>query len=137
MQELYNTKVERNNAPIHYYGDIVRGCFIMAGCILLAIVLIDRRFLEFYLVLGTLGVLIMVILAGLTSPRTFWVLVSEAIIAGFGFITFEYLAVVAYIHTESLIDPIFLLRQLLSVLFLVTLYYSVKSIRWHTTTANE
>lgn len=136
MEEPFKKNFDQNEPLTHYYGDIVRGCFIATGCILLATILIDRRFLEFYLVLGTLGVLVMVILAGLTSPRTFWVLVSEAIIAGFGFITFEYLAVAAYVHAERLTDPVFVLRQMLSILFLITLYYSVKSIRWHTIAKN-
>ncbi len=114
----------------HYYGDVVRGCFITSGFVLLIAILVDRDLLGFYLIVGVLAVLGIVILAGLTSPTKYWVFVLEAIVAGVGVLIFEYLAVVAYTDKPALMDPVFLLRQILSVLYLITLYYSVKNIRW-------
>lgn len=113
----------------HYYGDIVRLCFVAAGLLLLVTILVDKELLSLYLTIGVVGVLGMVVLAGLTSPRTFVVLIIEAVVAGLAFIFFEYVAIARYEAVESLDDGIFFLRQALALIFLVALYFSVKSIR--------
>lgn len=130
LEYPYTPKEEPQDPFIHYYGDIVRGCFMVSGFILLLANLFDQEFLGFYLVVGVIGVLIIVILAGLTSPRKKKVLIAETIIAGLGFVIFEYLAIGAYQHINTVYDLVFILRQTLAILFLVTLYYSVKNIRW-------
>ncbi len=128
-EDDFAEKLALNKTLIHYYGDIVRACFVASGFVLLVAILLDKQLLHIYLAIGVIGVLILVILAGLTSPRKEWVLFIEALVAGIGFLLFEYVAVAAYIKAGTMSDIVFVLRQTLSILFLITLYYSVKSIR--------
>lgn len=128
-EDDFAEKLAINKTLIHYYGDIVRACFVASGFVLLVAILLDKQLLQIYLAIGVLGVLLLIILAGLTSPRKEWVLFIESIVAGVGFLFFEYVAVAAYLHSGTMTDIVFILRQTLSILFLVTLYYSVKSIR--------
>lgn len=129
VEDDFAEKLAISKTLIHYYGDIVRACFVASGFVLLIAILLDKQLLQIYLAIGVIGVLLLIVLAGLTSPRKEWVLFTEAIVAGIGFLLFEYVAVAAYLHAGTMVDTVFILRQTLSILFLITLYYSVKSIR--------
>jgi len=123
-------RFRKGSAPIaHYYGDVVRGCYVVGGFVLLVAVLVDTQLLTFYLSIGVVSILAMVILAGLTSPKTFTILVVEAVGAGIAFLFFEYYAIAAFQNTGSFEDLVFLVRQFLAAIFLLALYYSVKSVR--------
>lgn len=113
----------------HYYGNTVRVIFIIAAFVMLASALFDEGLLAFYLLAGIFGALTLTILAGLTNPKTMSVLIAEAVVAALAFLIFEYFAISAYRQTESLTDIIFLLRQILAILFITALYFSVKTVR--------
>jgi hypothetical protein len=114
----------------HYYGNIVRACFIIASFMLLGTILIDWRLLNFYLLVGVVGIVVLIVLAGLTNPKSLKVLNIEAGVSAFGFIFFEYAAIIAFETVQDFSNLTFLFRQILAILFLVALYYSIKSIRW-------
>lgn len=113
----------------HYYGDIVRKQLIFAGVVVLLAGLLDTELQSFYLFIAVFGVLTFVVLAGLTSPLKPSVMIANSVISGVMFLFFEYFALSAYAHYGDFANRVFLLRQLLSVVFLLTLYFSTKTIR--------
>jgi hypothetical protein len=131
MSRDFLIDTEKTVKPVeHYYGDIVRGCFAFASFILLGTMLIDWRLLNLYLIVGVAGTAALVVLAGLTNPKSLHVLMVEAAVSALSFIFFEYAAIGAFQTVQVFSSPTFLLRQLLAILFLIALYYSIKSIRW-------
>lgn len=80
-----------------------------------------------YLV-SIIGILIVSVAAGLTSPIFFWSSVLNIVIALFAVAAFEYCAIQAYI-VFGYMDSFFLVNQILALLFLVALYYGVKTMR--------
>jgi len=115
--------------PLHYYGDVVRICLIVAAFLMLATALVDKELLSFYLGIGVIGIMVLTVLAGLTSPKMITVIYVEAVIAALAFLFFEYAAIAAFREAGTMADVTFALRQATAVTFLLTLYYSTKSIR--------
>jgi len=113
----------------HYYGDTVRACFLSAGAVLLFAVLRDDAFIKFYLSIGIGFVLLLTVLAGLMSPLKRSLVFINTLISGFGFAFFEYFALINYIDTNELLTEVFILRQLLALIFIIALYYSTKTFR--------
>ena len=113
----------------HYYGDIVRRHLVFAGIVVLLAALLDIELRSFYLVIGVFGALTFIVLAGLTSPVRRHVVVTDAFVSAIMFIFFEYFALDAFNHYNSFVNIVFLLRQVLSITFLTTLYFSTKTIR--------
>ena len=109
----------------HYYGDIVRALFVINAVIITAIVpfsgdiLIAAR-------LGAPAVIILIILAGFTNPHGKSVLVLGALISAIGVLFAEVLSITAY-NAENWI--FFFTFEIVSILFLVALYYGVKNVR--------
>lgn len=123
---------EHNNpfSPVsHYHGDVVRRLFIAAGVAILLAALIDETIRPFYLFVGAFGVLAFVILAGLTSPTMRTTMTINMLAAAAMFLVFEYLSIDAYVIYQSFFAPIFLLRQLTAVMFLLAVYFSTKTLR--------
>ena len=113
----------------HYYGDTVRKHLLWAGAVLLLAAILDRELLQFYLIAGIFGVLSFTVLAGLISPLEQRIIVYVAILSGAMFLLFEYFAINGYLQYESLFSVVFLLRQILAVIFLSILYLSTKTVR--------
>lgn len=125
-EELF--PVNKHLVP-HYYGDLVRKYFLVAGFVLLYATLEDRELLGFYLSVGMISILASVILAGLTSPTKRRIVIYDVIISIILFLIFEYLSVSAYSDRHNFFEIVFFLRQLLAVIFLTTLYFSIKTLR--------
>lgn len=128
-EDIENTEDFPEPKFSHYYGDIVRKHLFFAGLVLLLAALVDTEFRSFYLFAGIFGVLIFTVLAGLTSPLKRWVMVADVLVAGIMFMVFEYFAIDAFYRYENFSDTIFLIRQFLAVIFLITLYFSTKTVR--------
>jgi hypothetical protein len=128
-EEYTNTYEEEEKKPAHYYGDVVRSSFLAIGIVLAVTILVDIQLITVYLVVGVVGILALVVLAGMTNPRSPRLIQSEALISGIGFVFFEYMAIAAFHASQTFADPVFFLRQLLAVLFLIALYFGVKSVR--------
>ncbi|OGG48186.1 hypothetical protein A3D66_02670 [Candidatus Kaiserbacteria bacterium RIFCSPHIGHO2_02_FULL_50_9] len=114
---------------IHYYGDIVRALLLAAG----AIVLVFSPSHPELMPLGTLPVVIVillsVLLAGLTSPKQIGVMFANAAVSALGIVFFEYIAIVHYQNVHDISNIVFILQQLIAVIFFFALYYASKSIR--------
>jgi ABC-type transport system involved in cytochrome c biogenesis permease subunit len=109
----------------HYYGDIVRKLFLAIGFIMLVSFPFFRERIDVPLYFSLGAIITLDIFAAATSPRMKWVAYTESIVALFGCIIFEYLAV----RDISVIDPLFWINQVIAVLFFFALYYAVKTAR--------
>ncbi len=113
---------------IHYYGDAVRRLFLL-GAFLMTLTY------PFFcsLVLGPnymsiLAIIILGVAAGITNPRQTWVAALDVVISILAVAAFEYHAVHAY-QEFSIQSYFFWTNQILTALFLVALYFSVKTMR--------
>lgn len=118
---MYNSSME------HYYGKMVRRLFV-AGAIIMAVTLpffSDKIYEPLFL--SILVIIAISIVAGFNSPRFYWSVLLDVLISLFASAAFEYYAVNAY-KTFGPID-FFWTNQLLTIIFLVTLYFSIKTLR--------
>jgi hypothetical protein len=110
----------------HYYGDSVRTMFICC-----AVVYTFAMPLFGNLIPSTTGisigiVLVLVLLAGITSPMMKWLMFINAAIAAIGIYLLQS-AAIFFFDTESKV--LFTLRELGVLFLLFAFYYSVKSFR--------
>lgn len=122
--------------PPHYHGDKVRNLFLVAAIALLFSLLLEKNLFGPVLFFGILTLVGLVVLAGLTSPKKKLATIANTFVSGTLFVFFEYSALAG---SPSLIigtsmDIGFLLRQALAVLFLLALYFSIKTWRGMVTT---
>jgi hypothetical protein len=112
----------------HYYGDIVRRLFL-AGAFLMALSLpFFWEDVSLPLYITIFAVIAADVVAGITTPAKFWSNVLNLLASVFAAAIFEYYAVEAYrnIREETYF---FLVNQVLALIFLAALYYSVKTVR--------
>lgn len=111
----------------HYYGDILRRFFIAGAFALLLPLPFYPDLIPPFSVLGMISLTVIIVLfAGITNPRQQWVIWGDLIIAAGVFVLFEYYAVMNY-QTDSL--QLTVIRSVIALLALVSLYYSAKTIR--------
>jgi uncharacterized membrane protein len=115
--------------PKHYYGDLVRKLFVTGAIGSLLTILIDKQLIVFYLTFGVLMALIVVLLAGFTSPKNVWALYCDLVVASVTFVVFEYLAIARQLKVDTIFDTIFLAREAIAVIFVVAAYYAAKTVR--------
>ena len=108
--------------PPHYYGDMVRGLFLVAGIIMLVASPFFKE--EIPASLSVVPIIVVVLLAGLTTLRYQWVLMLNVIVSFMGVAVFEYVALYA-----NATGTFFWINQVLAVLFLFSAYYSTKTLR--------
>ena len=72
------------------------------------------------------GAVILVCLAALTNPRKQWVMVANAAMAGVGLVFAEMIALLSYADEQMIL---FLSHQVLALVFLFALYFSMKTVR--------
>ncbi len=113
--------------PEHYYGDTVRSLFIAgAVCMALTLPMFSGDIAE-PLQVSILGILIVSIAAGVTSPRYRWSATVNAIISICAVVIFESYAVNAYVHKTG--TWFLFTNQILAFIFLLALYYAIKTMR--------
>jgi len=117
-----------NLKPHHYYGDIVRRLFLVVAFFMLLTLpfFLEKIPLPYYL--GIFSILLLIIFSGLTNPKQLWVSVFDGTISLLGVIIFGYYAIDAYL-LYSVISLYFWVNQLFALIFLISLYYSIKTIR--------
>jgi len=125
-----NTEMPRGDklpAP-HYFGDIVRGIFVFAGLVMLAMLPFSNSFVPFPLPVTIGGIVVLGLLAGFMSPWRALITLANTIISLTGTIIFEYQAVTILNSGEP--AYLFFASQILAITFFVALYYSTKTLRW-------
>lgn len=115
----------------HYYGELVRKHLFFAAFVIMIAALIDNELRNFYLFVGLFGVVGLTVLAGLTSPQKRSIMFTDVLVSAFMFLIFEYFAINAFVQFQSFSDPVFFFRQLIAVVYLITLYYSTKTLRYY------
>lgn len=115
----------------HYYGELIRKHLFFAAFVIMVAALLDQELRNFYLFVGLFGVVGFTILAGLTSRSSQSIMKTDVIVSAVMFLIFEYFAISAFAQYENFTHPAFFLRQLIAVVYLITLYYSTKTIRYY------
>ncbi|MBM3261381.1 hypothetical protein FJY93_03095 [Candidatus Kaiserbacteria bacterium] len=122
---LGSTASDTTKIP-HYYGNYVRMIFIAAAVLSAFSIPIWGDVLPIGTMPQIIGIVILVVLAGLTNPHGTTVLWVNAIVAGLGIILIENAAITLYSIDEV---PIFLAREIIVLLLLVAMYFSIKTVR--------
>lgn len=116
-------------APAHYYGDIVRGLFLGA-----AIVMLIAGFTTATLPISTgfaiTWIVVLVLIAGLTNPIQRGVQWVNVIISVLGILVFGGDALGRY-HSFSAVFTAGFLIALLTLIFLLALYFATRTLRAH------
>lgn len=109
----------------HYYGDVVRKLFVLAGALMLVTSPFFRDRLPLSVYWGVWVIIVLDIVAALTSPRLRSVAVAECIIALGCFGVFEYYA----LRDFSPVDALFWVNQTLALIFFFAIYFAFKTVR--------
>ena len=110
----------------HYYGDYVRILFFIAAALGAFTVPVWGSVLPIGTFPQVVGIVILVLLAGLTNPHGTMVLWADTIVSAIGVLFIENTAISLYSIDEI---AIFFVREVLVLLLLVAMYYSIKTVR--------
>lgn len=110
----------------HYYGNIVRRLFLASGVVVLIALPFNNNLLPIPIPLITLLVVVLILFAAITNPFQKWVAYANVSISGFLVLVFEYFAVTGDSSSDM---ELFVIRQILSMIFFFALYYSGKTLR--------
>ena len=123
----HNTMTTQEKHIPHYYGDITRAIFILAGVIILiGFPAVTKQF-NIPVIFAVIAIAVLAIAGGITNPVQYNSLVLSVWVALAGLIVFIYLS---WFMREQGAGGIYLAsNQLLAVLFLVASYLSIKSLR--------
>lgn len=114
--------------PAHYYGDTVRLLFLSAAFIMLIGLPTIKSYLSLPTIFSVAAILALGLVAGLTNPRQVWEAGLNAALSLAGFLVFESYAVMAY-EKYSPTDKFFVANLALSLIFMLAIYFSVKTFR--------
>lgn len=115
----------------HYYGDIVRRLFLIAGVVILVSLPFVWDLSPLAALLSSVVVMILVLEAGVTTPKKEWTAYVNAVISGVGLVIYELFAVYNYSHYQASVSNValFLLSQIIATIFLFALYFASKTMR--------
>lgn len=111
----------------HYYGDITRLLFIVVGVIMLFGLPTMESALQLPVFIPVIAIVILAFAAGYTSPRYRSSLVLNIWVSSAGLASFIYVSL--FLRSHFLGSGWLFLNQVIAVLFLVSLYLSIKSLR--------
>lgn len=111
----------------HYYGDVTRHLFLIAGGVMIIFIPLQGSLLPMATVIFVAGILLIGVLAGLTDPRRRSIAVMNVGISAIGLVIFEYYAAIGYREQGFSLD--FLAHQAIALLFFFALYFSTKTLR--------
>lgn len=112
----------------HYYGDTIRKFFFAAAFIMLFLMPFFTDYIPTTVRQGLLVILGLSVFSGLTNPRLLLVAIMDGIISFVCVFVFGYYSVDAYLRYTSS-SPYFWANQLLAMIFLASLYFSIKTVR--------
>jgi uncharacterized membrane protein YjjP (DUF1212 family) len=112
----------------HYYGDYVRAFFIAMAGLSFVVTPLWGDLLPFGVVAQVAASLLLVLLAGLTSPRGYFVMIANATVAAVSILLLESAAIILRTLGPNA-TQLFMAREAGVLLLLGALYFSVKTIR--------
>ncbi len=115
----------------HYYGDIIRKLFFAGSITILVTFPFFYNLLTYNRVLIFGGAILLILLAGLTSPKQKFVMFSNAVISFLAITFFEYYSIQFYLTDNGsfLKSLLFVVNYSLAINFLFAFYFSVKTLR--------
>lgn len=114
----------------HYYGDLVRRLFFAGALIMLVALPFFGELIEIPPMVSIFAIVVVGIAAGFTNPRHTAILVLNVIISITALVTFEYYTIDSYLKL-GFSSAFLWINQLLSVIFFLALYFSIKTLRGH------
>ncbi len=115
----------------HYYGDITRIIFIVIGVVMLLGLPMITQTLNLPVLYPIFGVVILGIASGYTNPKKRGSLLLNVWVATIGLGVFIYISWFI-MRAQMSGGGLLFLNQAIAILFLVALYFSVKSLRGYT-----
>lgn len=112
----------------HYYGDIVRGIFLVSAAVMLVGLPAVSVYLHISPTLSVFTVLILGLAAGFTNPKMISSAIINVIISSIGFVVFESYTVRIYGQAGDG-QKYMLANLVLGLMFLLSIYFSVKTLR--------
>lgn len=128
MTNIIDEVKEEKSITRHYYGDVVRFLFIVAAIIMLVTLPFLNRNLPIPLFGSILAILAFGTFAGFTNPVQKNTAIINACVSIVALIIFEYYAAQTYFEF-SYGNLMFIVNQILAIIFLFALYYSTKTLR--------
>lgn len=128
LDEIFDTLKAERKMTVHYYGDMVRTLFMLAAVVMLFTLPFFNKILPVPLPVSIFMILFLGIFAATTNPKQSWTGIANVIISISSFGIFVYYSVDSY-YKYSIESLYFWTNQILSVIFLFAIYYSVKTLR--------
>lgn len=127
LDNLVGNSKNSSHIP-HYYGDLVRFFFLLAAVIMIVTLPFVNNLLPVPVLASIFVILLLSIIAGLTSPSQKWTAVLNSVVAISGFVAYEYYAVNTYLSAASS-NLLFVTNQTLAITFLLASYFATKTLR--------
>src|SRR3989344_1708187 len=110
----------------HYYGNPVRSLFMVAAIIMLTTLPMFNEFMVMPTVFSIMCILVLGLTAGVTNPLLYWDAWVNVLVACVGFVATTAYAVSAWNRNQ---ESFFLTDVILSFIFMLAVYLSVKTLR--------
>jgi hypothetical protein len=120
------------NTNYHYYGDRIRGLFMITGLLMVVTLPVFSSLIHMPVTISLIAILALAILGGVLNPSQKWIIITDTIVSVLGFAGFEYYAVDTYLHVLPNSAPhvyFYWLNQVFALLFFLAVYLSVKTLR--------
>ncbi|CAN5180016.1 hypothetical protein BH09PAT1_BH09PAT1_7200 [soil metagenome] len=133
-EQIIEQKINSKNP--HYYGDVVRICFLIAAGLMLFSLPFFTNYIPVTIWTALLIILGLSFFSGLTNPKVLTIAIMDMIIAIGGLLLFGKYAIDAYLQYGGG-NLYFWLNESLSITFLFSIYFSVKTVRGFLISRNE
>ena len=117
---------------LHYYGHTVRTLLLVAGALMIITYPFFTDLVPVPMPVSIGLMVLLVVFGGLINPVQKWLLLISNLVPVVGFIVSEYQAAYGYSHlsiANSRAPVFFWVNQILSLIFFVAIYLSVKTAR--------
>lgn len=128
FEEYGVSEEEEKEEESHYYGDSVRRLFLIGALVMAVSLPFISELIEGYVHFSLFIIILLGLVSGLISPKQRWVITLNLVISLVAVAVFEYYAVNVY-STYSINSFFFWVNQVLSINFLLALYYNSKTFR--------
>ena len=128
LNEFFQAVKEEKKITLHYYGDLVRALFLLAAIVMLVTLPFVAYLLPVQFFTSIVVILFLSIFAALTNPKQKWTAILNNIVSIVGFLIMEYYAIISF-YQYSVASLLFWTNQILSIIFLLSLYYGTKTLR--------
>lgn len=124
-EDIIPKRLKENGSANNHYKNIIRDCLILGGSIMLLTLPYFKSYIFLPPFISILSILSLAVLAGILDSyikRSIIIDIGVSIIA---FLIFEYNAVITY-QDYGIVNLFFIVNQILSLIFFISIYYSVK-----------